>query len=75
MIWMRLPEGSDTWKVHDKAVDHDVNYNPGPVFRADREGSNYIRLTYSHNSPEEINEGIAILAEVFDREGIFNTKT
>jgi len=28
-------------------------------------------LTYSHNSPEEIGEGIEILADVFQREGLF----
>jgi DNA-binding transcriptional MocR family regulator len=48
-----------------------VKYNPGPVFRARRDGANFLRLTYSHNSPEEIAEGIEILADVFQREGLF----
>ena len=74
MIWVRLPEGANTWDTLDKAVEADVKYNPGPVFRADRTGNDYLRLTYSHNSPEEIGEGIGILAEVFEREGLFNPK-
>ena len=71
MIWVRLPEGVDTWSVLDKAVEADVKYNPGSVFRADHGYPNYIRLTYSHNTPQEIREGIAILADVFRREGVF----
>jgi DNA-binding transcriptional MocR family regulator len=53
----------------------DVKYNPGPVFRANRTGNNFLRLTYSHNTPEEIREGIAILADVFQREGLFDIST
>ena len=73
MVWVRLPDGADTWAAHEKAVASDIKYNPGPVFRADRTGSNYLRLTYSHNTPEEIREGVALLAGVFEREGLFGT--
>lgn len=72
MVWVRLPEGADTWSVLAKAVEADVKYNPGPVFRAQRDGNNYLRLTYSHNTPEEIRDGIAILAEVFQHKGLFD---
>ena len=50
-----------------------VKYNQGPVFRADRKGTNRLRLTYSQNTSEEIEKGIAILADVFEKEGFFNT--
>ncbi len=72
MVWVRLPEGADTWAALDRAVEADVKYNPGAVFRAARDRGNYLRLTYSHNSVEEIHEGVAILADVFDRQGLFN---
>ena len=71
MVWAKLPEGADTWAALDRAVEADVKYNPGPVFRASHDGSNYFRLTYSDNTPDQIREGIAILAEVFSREGFF----
>ena len=71
MLWVELPEGADTWHLLEKAVARGVKYNPGPVFRSDRSGSNYLRLTFSHNNPQEIDEGIAILADVFDKEGVF----
>ena len=41
------------------------------MFRSDRSGSNFLRLTFSHNNPQEIDEGIAVLADVFDKEGVF----
>ena len=72
MVWARLPQGADTLAALDKAVEADVKYNPGSVFRADRGRRNYLRLTYSHNSPEEIQEGVAILADLFQREGLFD---
>jgi 2-aminoadipate transaminase len=75
MVWVRLPEGADTWAALDRAVEADVKYNPGPVFRAGRDRKNYLRLTYSHNTPEEIGEGISILADVFQREGFFDTSS
>ena len=74
MVWVRLPEGADTWAALDRAVEADVKYNPGPVFRAGRDCSNYLRLTYSHNTPDEIREGIGVLAGVFEREGLFQER-
>ncbi|HAE33840.1 MAG: PLP-dependent aminotransferase family protein [SAR202 cluster bacterium] len=71
MLWVELPEGADTWDALDRAVARGVKYNPGPVFRADRKARNKLRLTYSHNNPEEIEKGIAILADVFEKEGFF----
>ena len=73
MIWGNLPERADTWAALDKAIEANVKYNPGPIFRANRDRSNYLRLTYSYNTPEEIHEGIAILANVFRREGLFDS--
>ncbi len=70
MIWGRLPEGADTWAALEHAVEAGVKYNPGPMYRADRTGHNYIRLTYSYNTPDQIREGIAILADVFESHGV-----
>jgi 2-aminoadipate transaminase len=71
MVWIRLPGRADTWAALDKAVEAGVKYNPGPVFRASRDCKNYFRLTYSYNTHEEIQEGVGILADVFQREGLF----
>ena len=70
MIWMKLPDGTNNWDVLDKSVEKGVKYNPGPIFRADRGGGNYLRLTFSHHTPDEIEKGISILAEVLESEGV-----
>ncbi|MCH8817697.1 MAG: PLP-dependent aminotransferase family protein [Chloroflexi bacterium] len=72
MLWIRLPPNADTLAALPKAVEADVKYNPGTVFRAERDCPDYLRLTYSHNSPDEIRDGIEVLAGVFQREGLFD---
>ena len=72
MIWVQLPKKADTFAALDKAVKANVKYSPGSLFRAKRDRKNYLRLAYSHNTPEEIDDGINILADVFAREGLFN---
>ncbi len=71
MVWVSLPEGANTWAALDRAVEADVKYNPGGVFRANRDRNNHLRMTYSHNTPDEIRQGVAVLAEVFEHEGLF----
>jgi len=70
MLWMKLPEGTNSWDILQTAADRGVKYNPGGLFRADRKRNNYLRLTYSYNSPEEIHEGIKLLADVFEKENL-----
>ena len=72
LLFVRLPEGADTWAALPKAVAREVKYNPGGVFRADRQRNNCLRLTYSHNTPAEIREGISRLADLFQEEGYFD---
>ena len=71
MMFVKLPDNADTWSTLAKATARDVKYNPGGMFRSDRGRNNHLRLTYSHNSPEEIREGVARLAELFQEEGYF----
>ena len=71
MVFVRLPDGADTWAALPEAVRREVKYNPGGVFRADRQRNNYLRLTYSHNTPDEIGEGVARLTELFRERGFF----
>ncbi|MBI2166111.1 MAG: PLP-dependent aminotransferase family protein [Chloroflexi bacterium] len=70
-IWVRLPQGGDTLAVLPKAVEMGVRYNPGPLFHAQREGKNRLRLCFSYNTREEIREGVALLSSVLEREGLF----
>ena len=71
MIWLKLPSNANTWTALPHAIKNSVEYNPGPQFHAGKSGKNFLRLTYSYNSADEIQEGIKILSEVFDQQEMF----
>ena len=70
MVWVRFPENINTDTALPKALSAGVKYNPGSIFRVGRDGKNYMRLTYSYNTLDEIREGVGILADVLQEEGI-----
>lgn len=71
-IWLKMPEEADLVKLRDVALDTaDVGYIPGTMFAPDGvSGKNYARLCFGYNTPEEIREGIARLADVFEKAGV-----
>ena len=70
-IWLKLPDGVDLAAIRETALNADVGYHAGDQFAPDgASGKNYARLCYGYNTPEEIHEGIARLAEVFAKEGV-----
>jgi len=70
-IWLEMPEGVDLVAAREKAVEADVGYLPGPGFAPDGvSGKNCARLCFGYNTPEEIHEGIARLAGVFEDLGM-----
>ena len=73
-IWLQMPEDADLARLRERALESDVGYHPGPLFDPDGvSGRNCARLCFGYNTAEEIHEGIARLAEVFDKEGFLNT--
>ena len=73
-IWLRLPEGADLVEAHATALEADVGYHPGPMFAPDgKSGRSYARLCFGYNTPEEIREGVARLAEVLAKLGYLTT--
>ena len=69
-LWVKLPEGTDTPALLNKAKAKDIRYGPGPIFSPSGEGANYLRLAYAHLDEDVIGEGIAELAKVFEAEGV-----
>ena len=63
-VWVRLPEGLDTTKLLESAQAAGVTYLPGVNFSPEGKGTNYLRLSFAYLSPENIREGIAVLAPV-----------
>ena len=74
-LWLSLRnEGAELEAIREAAMDADVGYLPGPNFAPDGvSGKNKARLCFGYNTPSEIHEGIARLAEVFEREGLLGS--
>ena len=69
-IWIKFPEGINTVDLSPKAKARDVRYSPGAAFSPDGGGLNYLRLCFAHMDEPAIREGVALLAKVFEEEGV-----
>jgi len=68
-LWVTLPDGVDTEEMLPAAAEAGVTYLPGQRFFVsdDGQGSRSMRLSFSHVSPEELEEGVATLGQVAER--------
>ena len=62
-VFVWLPEKIDTVKMLEDAMRRGVAYVPGSSFYYDYSGRNTMRLNFSYPSPQELEQGIKILAE------------
>jgi 2-aminoadipate transaminase len=63
-MWVTLPEGTDVSALFSVAGELGVAFVKGTDFLMDG-GENTLRLAYSGVTPEQIDEGVALLAEAF----------
>ncbi len=63
-MWVTLPEGTDVGALFQAAADRGVAFVKGTDFLLEG-GENTLRLAYSGVTPEQINTGIARLAEAY----------
>jgi 2-aminoadipate transaminase len=62
-IWVRFPDGVEMSRLAPSCRERGVEISPGPIFYYDDRGENEMRLSYSFADEDQIDEGIAILAE------------
>jgi 2-aminoadipate transaminase len=68
-LWVKLPDHVDTMKLYESAMKMGVCINPGPQWSVNKEHSkSRLRLCFASPTHEEINQGVAALAEVCRRE-------
>ena len=68
-LWVTLPEGVDTAKLYQPALAAGVAINPGPEWSVNKSRArNRLRLCFASPSHEEINQGVATLAQICRRE-------
>jgi 2-aminoadipate transaminase len=63
-LWLQLPAHINTLPLLDKAVARNVAFVPGAAFYADAPEHNTLRLSFVTASVEQINTGVAALAQV-----------
>jgi DNA-binding transcriptional MocR family regulator len=63
-MWVTLPQGSDVHALHHAAAERGVSFVNGTDFLLEG-GENTLRLAYSGVTPEQIEIGVARLAEAF----------
>jgi 2-aminoadipate transaminase len=63
-LWVTLPEGVDSAKIFESALQQNVAFVSGASFYANNghEGSRHMRLNFSNATPEHIREGIRRLS-------------
>ena len=62
-LWVRLPDGMNAVELLPRAVERNVAFVPGWAFYADQPDVRTLRLSFVTSSVEQINIGIAALAE------------
>ena len=67
-LFLIMPEGFDSVRFYDKALDAGVAYVAGEFFHPDRSGKNTMRLNFSFMTPERNTEGIRILSKLLKDE-------
>jgi len=66
--WVELPESMNAVDLLKKAVEQNVAFVPGHAFYANGGGENTFRLNFSNAKPEQIEEGMKLLAGVIRAE-------
>jgi 2-aminoadipate transaminase len=65
-IWGEFDAPVNTADMFQTAIAKDVAYIVGNVFFADGGGANTLRLNFTNESPERIEEGVKRLGRVFE---------
>lgn len=66
-LWATLPEYMNADEMFAEAVSKKVAFVPGGSFHANGGGKNTMRLNFSYEKPDKINEGISRLALVLKK--------
>lgn len=64
-VWVTLPEQLDAHSMVGSCIERGAVYVPGVAFYTDGQGVNELRMSFCGPSPEQISQGVKIVADVF----------
>lgn len=67
MLWLRLPDHVPALQLSQMALEQGVLTSPGPMFSSKPRMAHFLRMSFGAVSEEQIEQGIAILAECMAR--------
>lgn len=67
-LFLTMPEGFDSVRFYDKALDAGVAYVAGSFFHVDGSGLNTMRMNFSFLATERMEEGVQILSKLIRAE-------
>lgn len=63
-LWIRMPEGADTDRLNQVALEAGIAINPGSEWSLEDGRQQWIRICFAHPPKEVMRDGIARLAQV-----------
>jgi DNA-binding transcriptional MocR family regulator len=63
-LWIELPAGHDAIDIHAKALEQGFSIAPGPIFSAQRQFRNCLRLNYGHEWSAAFDAAVRRLGEI-----------
>ena len=67
-LWVDLPKNINSKTMLPRAVENLVAYTPGTAFYGNGTGQEYLRISYSYPTPENIRVGVERLAKTINEE-------
>jgi DNA-binding transcriptional MocR family regulator len=67
-LWVDLPKSINSKSMLPRAVENLVAYTPGTAFYGNGTGQEYLRISYSYPTPENIRVGVQRLAKTINEE-------
>lgn len=64
VLWVELPEGTDSLKLYRLAFAKGISIAPGPMFSARRAYGNCMRLNFGFASVQQIRDGVRAIAQL-----------
>jgi 2-aminoadipate transaminase len=71
-LWVTFPEHVNATDLMPIAFEAGVGFNSGASFAPNGDGDHCARLCFGYETVQKNSEGVALLAEVMEREGSFN---